>query len=192
MNKLHVCPNNNLSNGSVKSFFSPYGSNEANLCNGYNGDNGSLYFNYRGALVPIKRYIFSDGQGNGIFTSDQLVKKDDLGVFITKSASKSAVYNSQVDVVSLNLTAGHTYLILGRTDVNANVSLISAKISVPSSEYGSFFNFMDTRTAGTSGGGCMTAAIGSVTKDCTVTLQGYGYENKTYDYRGYLIAAQLK
>lgn len=75
--------NNNLSNGSVKSYFSPYKKNEADLCKGYNNSDGVFYFNYQGALVPIKKYIFSDGQGNGIFASDQLVKKDDLLISIS-------------------------------------------------------------------------------------------------------------
>lgn len=73
---LHV--NNNLSNGSVKSYFSPHKNNEADLCKGYNNSDGVFYFNYQGALVPIKKYVFSDGQGNGIFSSDQLVKNSDL------------------------------------------------------------------------------------------------------------------
>ena len=167
----------------------------------YRYSSATIIVRAKGKIVTVLLYgismkaplaVNSYENGSGWYGWDQHVTKDDLGVFIAKSASKSAVYNSQVDVVSLNLTAGHTYLILGRNDVNANVSLISAKINVPSSEYGSFFSFMDTRTVGTAGGGCMTAAIGSVTKNCTVTLQGYGYENKTYDYRGYLIAVQLK
>ncbi len=70
--------NNNLSNGSVKSYFSPHKNNEADLCKGYNNSDGVFYFNYQGALVPIKKYVFSDGQGNGIFSSDQLVKNIDL------------------------------------------------------------------------------------------------------------------
>lgn len=70
--------NNNLSNGSVKSYFSPHKNNEADLCKGYNNSDGVFYFNYQGALVPIKKYVFSDGQGNGIFSSDQLVKNSDL------------------------------------------------------------------------------------------------------------------
>lgn len=69
---------NNLSNGSVKSYFSPHKNNEADLCKGYNNSDGVFYFNYQGALVPIKKYVFSDGQGNGIFSSDQLVKNSDL------------------------------------------------------------------------------------------------------------------
>lgn len=73
-----VTTNNNLSNGSVKSYFSPHKNNEADLCKGYNNSDGVFYFNYQGALVPIKKYVFSDGQGNGIFSSDQLVKNSDL------------------------------------------------------------------------------------------------------------------
>ena len=63
--------NNNLSNGSVKSYFSPHKNNEADLCKGYNNSDGVFYFNYQGALVPIKKYVFSDGQGNGIFLLPQ-------------------------------------------------------------------------------------------------------------------------
>lgn len=118
--------------------------------------------------------------------------KDDLGVFLTTSGTKAAVFKGYVEITNLKLYAGHTYLVLGKTGSSINVSLISARIASPSSEYGSAFNFLESRTTGSNGGGCVTAAIITLTKDYTVTLQGYGYDNATYDYSGSLMAIQLK
>lgn len=91
--------NNNLSNGSVKSYFSPHKNNEADLCKGYNNSDGVFYFNYQGALVPIKKYVFSDGQGNGIFSSDQLVKNSDLPKnfkFLNLKYNTASSYDTEV------------------------------------------------------------------------------------------------
>lgn len=81
---------------------------------------------------------------------------------------------------------------MGTVQADANVSLISAKITGLSSASGTFFNLNESRTTGSNGGGCMTAAIVSLTKDCTISLQGYGYDNATYNYIGNLLAIQLK
>ena len=116
----------------------------------------------------------------------------DLGVFLTASGTKAAVFKGYVEITNLKLYAGHTYLVLGKTGSSISVSLISARVVSPSSEYGSAFNFLESRTTGSNGGGCVTAAIITLTKDYTVPLQGYGYDNATYDYSGFLIAIQLK
>lgn len=121
-----------------------------------------------------------------------LATKDDLGVFLTASGTKAAVFKDYVEITNLKLYAGHTYLVLGKTGSSISVSLISARVVSPSSEYGSAFNFLESRTTGSNGGGCVTAAIITLTKDYTVPLQGYGYDNATYDYSGFLMAIQLK
>lgn len=118
--------------------------------------------------------------------------KDDLGVFLTASGTKAAVFKDYVEITNLKLYAGHTYLVLGKTGSSISVSLISARVVSPSPEYGSAFNFLESRTTGSNGGGCVTAAIITLTKDYTVPLQGYGYDNATYDYSGFLMAIQLK
>ena len=126
------------------------------------------------------------------WTERKIVLKDDLGVFLTASGTKAAVYKSQTEITNLKLYAGHVYLVMGMAQADANVSLISARITGFSSTYGTFFNLSESRTTGSNGGGCMTAAIASLTKDCTISLQGYGYDNATYNYIGNLLAIQLK
>lgn len=116
----------------------------------------------------------------------------DLGVFLTASGTKAAVFKDYVEITNLKLYAGHTYLVLGKTGSSISVSLISARVVSPSSEYGLGFNSLESRTTGSNGGGCVTAAIITLTKDYTVPLQGYGYDNATYDYSGSLMAIQLK
>lgn len=137
--------------------------------------------------------IYSAFRNNGIWRNGKIsASKDDLGVFLTASGTKAAVFNGYVEITNLKLYAGHTYLVLGKTGSSISVSLISARIVGPSSEYGSAFSFLDSRTTGSNGGGCITAAIITLTKDYTVQLQGYGYDNATYNYDGSLMAIQLK
>lgn len=150
----------------------------------------------------IQEYIAYDGSSvvKVHYASDQkkwlnpvvYATKDDLGVFLTASGTKAAVFKDYVEITNLKLYAGHTYLVLGKTGSSISVSLISAGVVSPSPEYGSAFNLLESRATGSNGGGCVTAAIITLTKDYTVPLQGYGYDNATYDYSGFLMAIQLK
>ena len=118
--------------------------------------------------------------------------KNDLGVFLTASGTKAAVFRGYVEITNLKLYARHTYLILGKAEASMTVSLIAAIIGFPSSDYGTSYSLGMSRSTGANGGGCVTAAIITLTKDCTISLQGYGYDNATYDYQGFLMAIQLK
>lgn len=137
--------------------------------------------------------IYSAFRNGGVWQNGKIsASKDDLGVFLTNTGTKAAVYKSEIGITSLNLSAGHTYLVLGSTQVDASVSLMSARLSNPSAEYGNAFELSQMRTDGSNGGGCMTASIMSLTKDFTVSVRGYGYDNSAYNYIGYLIAVRLK
>lgn len=81
---------------------------------------------------------------------------------------------------------------MGKAEASMTVSLIAAIIGFPSSDYGTSYSLGMSRSTGANGGGCVTAAIITLTKDCTISLQGYGYDNATYDYQGFLMAIQLK
>lgn len=151
---------------------------------------GDVYY----IAVNSKGRLYGGAQVNNAtdITWEETATKDDLGVFLTTYGTKAAVYRSNINITSLNLPAGHTYLILGSTQVDTSVSLISASLSAPSNEYGTTFGLSQMRTTGSNGGGCMTAAIMSLKKDFTVSINGYGYDNATYNYIGYLIAIRLK
>lgn len=143
--------------------------------------------------ISTKQPLAVNSKDSGAWLGwQQYVTKDDLGVFLTASGTKAAVFRNYIEITNLKLYAGHTYLVLGKTGSSTSISLISARIVSPTSEYGSAFNFLESRTIGSSGGGCVTAAIITLTKDYTVPLQGYGYDNATYDYNGSLMAIQLK
>ena len=116
--------------------------------------------------------------------SDFQALDNNLGVFLTASGTKAAVFRDYVEITSLKLYAGHTYLILGKAE-------ISAKIVLPSSDYGMSSSLGMSRSTGSNGGGCVTAATMALTKDYTVPLQGYGYDDAKYEYQGFLIAIQL-
>ena len=61
----------NSDSQNMKANFYPFSSNEANFCNGYNRDDGTFYFNNKGASMKITRYLFCDGQGKLIFYIDK-------------------------------------------------------------------------------------------------------------------------
>lgn len=191
--------NNNLSNRNPpyaeKTSGAPYGLPNFSYVIGSAGNkkgtaSGDVYY----IAVNLKGRLYGGAQVNNAtdITWEETATKDDLGVFLTKSGTKAAVYRSQTEIINLKLYAGHVYLVMGTVQADANVSLISAKITGLSSESGTFFNLNESRTTGSNGGGCMTAAIVSLTKDCTISLQGYGYDNATYNYIGNLLAIQLK
>lgn len=178
--------NNNLSN--IKVGFKKRDSNTVQL-------EGFTEENAEGIAIQATKdgKFYASGKFDGTWNSAVgLVTKDDLGVFLTASGTKAAVYKNYVEITNLKLYAGHTYLVLGKTGSSESISLISARIVSPPSEYGSTFSFLDSRTTGSNGGGCVTAAIITLTKDYTVSLQGYGYDNATYNYIGHLMAIQLK
>lgn len=119
------------------------------------------------------------------------VSKSDLGIYFTVIGSKSAVYKQSVVSASIQLKAGHTYLLIGRNGISIpSDGLMSAMFDV-SSDTGSTFYLGDSRTTMSNGGGCVTAMIIKTVKNCTVNLTGYGYVNETYNYDGRIIAIQL-
>lgn len=124
--------------------------------------------------------------------SDSQTLANNLGVFLAASGTKAAVFKDYVEITSLKLYAGHTYLILGKAEGSMTVSLISARIVLPSSDYGTSYSLGMSRSTGSNGGGCISAAIITSKNNCTVSLQGYGYDDATYDYQGFLMAIQLK
>lgn len=124
--------------------------------------------------------------------SDSQALANNLGVFLAASGTKAAVFKDYVEITSLKLYAGHTYLILGKAEGSMTVSLISARIILPSSDYGTSYSLGMSRSTGSNGGGCISAAIITSKNNCTVSLQGYGYDDATYDYQGFLMAIQLK
>lgn len=78
--------------------FSPMKDNEANLCNGYNYDNGRFCFNYRGAKSKITDYVFGDGLGTGgaVAKLSDLAKKDDLALVSLLLSGTSEVSSSNL------------------------------------------------------------------------------------------------
>ena len=82
------------------------------------------------------------------------VSKSDLGIYFTVIGSKSAVYKQSVVSASIQLKAGHTYLLIGRNGISIpSDGLMSAMFDV-SSDTGSTFYLGDSRTTMSNGGGC--------------------------------------
>lgn len=124
--------------------------------------------------------------------SDKAIKSE-LGKFLTVSGSTPAKEGSYVNVTSIKLPAGHTYLVIGYNQVSNNLtSIMSSQLTGFNSAAETYsFYLGDSRTIGNSGGGCLCAAIVSTKAECTISLRGYGYSSETYDYIGKLFALQL-
>lgn len=120
------------------------------------------------------------------------VSKSDLGIYFTATGSKAAVYKQNVITASVQLKAGHTYLLLGKNGVSVSFDgPMSSSFVTLTSDEAYCFNFNESRTSMLNGGGCIIAMLVATKKDCTVNLRGYGYVNETYNYEGKIIALQL-
>lgn len=114
----------------------------------------------------------------------------DSGRVITASGSAAAVANEYSTVCTLQLLAGHTYLVLGWVDLNIDISGIMNAMIILGSGSADFIS-TDSRTIATSGGGCMAYAIANVTSDASVLLQSFGYIDTSYNFRGRACAIRL-
>lgn len=123
--------NNNLSQGNVIAYFSPMRNNEANMCKGYNWDNGNFIFNYHGATSKIKDYVFGDGAGGVLKRLSELASKDDLVTKYYTQVGKSLPADATTDFVFDVTLSGYTPLGIIGTRFNSygRASLVHAYIS---------------------------------------------------------------
>lgn len=92
------------------------------------------------------------------------------------------------------LLAGHRYLVMGHaqaseSDTSSIISTMFHRVSGTTSYWvdpGACRSSMD------SGGGNITFAYVECQTDVVVTLSGYGYSARTYDYQGLIFAIQLR
>ena len=181
--------NNNLSEINIRTNFKKRDSNTVQL-------EGFSDGNIDGISIQATKdgKFYASGKFDGTWNSSVgLATKDDLGKFLTASGSTPAKEGSYINVTSIKLPAGHTYLIIGCNQVsNKLTSIMSAQLTgFNSAVVTDSFYLGDSRTTGNSGGGCLCAAIVSTKAECTISLRGYGYGSETYDYIGKLFAVQL-
>lgn len=100
------------------------------------------------------------------------------------------MHNQNVNIATINLTAEHTYLVLAGTDASVSVSTTSVTIQTISGT-ADRYGLATARTTGTGGGGCVTWAIANCKTDATLAVQGYGFDDAVYNYRGYIVAIRL-
>lgn len=113
----------------------------------------------------------------------------DIGKTFTATGSAAAVYNSYVTTATIELPAGHTYLVIGFNQVDRSISdsIISADL-VGNQKV----SFQLARTTSQSGGGCYAVGVVQTTNAKeTIILRGYGYDTGTYYYQGKICAIQL-
>lgn len=115
------------------------------------------------------------------------------GERISISGSEKAVKGVANDICSVTLKAGHIYLLLGNTytsvdDPNSYTSAEFVRKSGTST--GDFPS--KTRTTMRYGGGICIYAYADISTDSTISLQGYGYSDLTYNYKGSILAIQLR
>ena len=100
------------------------------------------------------------------------------------------MHRQNVNIATIDLTAGHTYLVLAGADSSASVSTISVTIQTISGT-ADRYGLATARTTGTGGGGCVTWVIAKCNTDATLAVQGYGFDDTDYNYRGYIVAIRL-
>lgn len=100
------------------------------------------------------------------------------------------MHNQNVNIATIDLTAGHTYLVLAESDASASVSMTSVTIQTISGT-ADRYGLGTARTIGTAGGGCAVWVIANCKTDATLAVQGYGFDDTDYNYRGYIVAIRL-
>ena len=79
----------------------------------------------------------------------------------------------------------NTYLILGKARKQYDGFFNLGKNCIASSDYGMSSSLGMSRSTGSNGGGCVTAATMALTKDYTVPLQGYGYDDANMNIKDF-------
>lgn len=100
------------------------------------------------------------------------------------------MHRQNVNIATIDLTAGHTYLVLAESDASASVSMTSVTIQTISGT-ADRYGLGTARTTGSSGGGCAVWVIANCKTDATLAVQGYGFDDADYNYRGHIVAIRL-
>ena len=133
---------------------------------------------------------WDDSKASATDIASELSALNSRGTYIFKSGNVAAVYKQNVNIATIDLTAGHTYLVLAGADASASVSMTSVIIQ-PISGTIDRYGLSASRTTGSSGGGCVTWAIVKCQTDGTLAVQGYGFDDAVYNYRGHIVAIRL-
>jgi hypothetical protein len=127
--------------------------------------------------------------------TDLLEKYNRLnGDILSASGEVNSIFGEGTTVCTLNLKAGHTYLLIGYNSINiSNENIVmSADIAAESGSFATWNLGLTSRTTGSNGGGAYCIVIASCNTDSSVKLVGYGYHDSTYKHRGGLTAVQLR
>ena len=116
------------------------------------------------------------------------------GDILSASGEVNSIFGEGTTVCTLNLKAGHTYLLIGYNSINiSNENIVmSADIAAESGSFATWNLGLTSRTTGSNGGGAYCIVIASCNTDSSVKLVGYGYHDSTYKHRGGLTAVQLR
>ena len=113
------------------------------------------------------------------------------GSVVTSQAIVTPVYEQDFIVTSINLKAGHKYLVLGHVTASISQdSYLVCSIETDSDTSEKFGGGSNYSTMG-SGGGTTAYAIITCNSDTTVRLMSYGYYDGDYSINGDICAIQL-
>ena len=112
-------------------------------------------------------------------------------VFVPFSCVEMCIRDRDYPVVSINLEAGHTYLVLAHITASiGSASLLVCSIHVDSG--GTLFGGGSNYSTMDSGGGTTGYAIVTCNSDAVCTLYSYGYFAEPYNVTGDMAAIQLR
>ena len=128
------------------------------------------------------------------YVIDESEKAIQNGDILSASGEVNSIFGEGTTVCTLNLKAGHTYLLIGYNSINiSNENIVmSADIAAESGSFATWNLGLTSRTTGSNGGGAYCIVIASCNTDSSVKLVGYGYHDSTYKHRGGLTAVQLR
>lgn len=89
-----------------------------------------------------------------------------------------------MEIASISLTGGHTYLIVGGGDTTIADGTGICGINVGVIGESIVYGIAGARTSMAAGGGATINFVAVCKTDCVFTLKGHGSVNKTYKYRG--------
>lgn len=116
-----------------------------------------------------------------------------VNTFYKKSGSVNAIKNQNVSICDLTIPRG-IYLVLALTSVNITEasSIISCTINSLQGAPIVLAGGITTTTTMEVGGGTSSWVLLECTRDTTLKVEGYGYSNKEYVYKGHIAAIRLK
>ena len=118
---------------------------------------------------------------------------DTLGTITTQYDTKEIASSVEVEVATISLQAGHTYIVTASADVADNINTImNLQMYVKTGTMVATYVPRNCRTIGNAGGGLTITGFFQCQTNCVIGCSCYNYDSSSHTYRCYIGAIQLK